>query len=159
MTEATLSMVLKLLFNYNKLFTTNKNTNTTPTETNSGEMTKLNELLGNDATDNKQITEVGRGRNANNENIYIKFLNTVYELYGVSALDQYPFYHNTQFLIHSYCFIVAEYYSSIINNANANEDLTAALTPLSDINKLLLRITPYTITTQTYIRQPSSNNT
>jgi hypothetical protein len=152
-------MVLKLLFNYNKLFTTNKNTNTTPTETNSGEMTKLNELLGNDATDNKQITEVGRGRNANNENIYIKFLNTVYELYGVSALDQYPFYHNTQFLIHSYCFIVAEYYSSIINNANANEDLTAALTPLSDINKLLLRITPYTITTQTYIRQPSSNNT
>jgi hypothetical protein len=28
------------------------------------EMTKLNELLGNDATDNKQITEVGRGRNA-----------------------------------------------------------------------------------------------
>jgi hypothetical protein len=53
-------MVLKLLFNYkNKLFTTNKNTNTTPTETNSGEMTKLNELLGNDATDNKQITEGG----------------------------------------------------------------------------------------------------
>jgi hypothetical protein len=89
----------------------------------------------------------------------LEFLNTVYELYGVSALDQYPFYHNTQFLIHSYCFIVAEYYSSIINNANANEDLTAALTPLSDINKLLLRITPYTITTQTYIRQPSSNNT
>jgi hypothetical protein len=123
-------------------------------------MTKLNELLGNDATDNKQITEGGGREETQITKEYIlEFLNTVYELYGVSALDQYPFYHNTQFLIHSYCFIVAEYYSSIINNANANEDLTAALTPLSDINKLLLRITPYTITTQTYIRQPSSNNT
>jgi hypothetical protein len=152
-------MVLKLLFNYkNKLFTTNKNTNTTPTETNSG----------NDKTQrvarqrrNGQQTNHGGGEREETQitkEYILEFLNTVYELYGVSALDQYPFYHNTQFLIHSYCFIVAEYYSSIINNANAN-DLTAALTPLSDINKLLLRITPYTITTQTYIRQPSSNNT
>jgi hypothetical protein len=111
-------------------------------------------LLGNDATDNKQITEGGWGEETQITKEYIlEFLNTVYELYGVS-IRPIPVLPST-----SYCFIVAEYYSSIINNANANEDLTAALTPLSDINKLLLRITPYTITTQTYIRQPSSNNT
>jgi hypothetical protein len=152
-------MVLKLLFNYkNKLFTTNKiQIRHRPKPTPRNDKTQRVALATTQRTTNKS-RRGGRGRNANNERIYIRILNTVYELYGVSALDQYPFYHNTQFLIHSYCFIVAEYYSSIINNANANEDLTAALTPLSDINKLLLRITPYT-TTQTYIRQPSSNNT
>jgi hypothetical protein len=155
MTEATLSMVLKLLFNYkNKLFTTNKiqiRHRPKPTPRNDKTQRVARQRR------NGQQTNHGGGERKKREKITKEY--TVYELYGVSALDQYPFYHNTQFLIHSYCYIVAEYYSSIINNANANEDLTAALTPLSDINKLLLRITPYTITTQTYIRQPSSNNT
>jgi hypothetical protein len=146
-------MVLKPLFNY-KINSSQQTKYKYDTDRNQlGEMTNFNELLGNDATDNKQITEGGEREETQITKEYIlEFLNTVYELYGVSALDQYPFYHNTQFLIHSYCFIVAEYYSSIINNANANEDLTAALTPLSDI-RIYLRINP--CQQLNHIRNPS----
>jgi hypothetical protein len=50
-------MVLKLLFNY-KINSSQQTKYKYDTDRNQlGEMTKLNELLGNDATDNKQITE------------------------------------------------------------------------------------------------------
>jgi hypothetical protein len=55
-------MVLKLLFNY-KINSSQQTKYKYDTDRNQlREMTKLNELLGNDATDNKQITEGGGER-------------------------------------------------------------------------------------------------
>jgi hypothetical protein len=65
------------------------------------------------------------------------FIRNGYKDYGIHSLNQYMSYTTTNFLIHSYCFIIANYYTDIHNDNDVIENLNNEFYFLKKNNELL----------------------